>query len=65
MMTEIGEVMMYGGQPKTKSDIGWILPICRLQDELGTAVEYQSDGKNYCAARRWTKARDEAVPGLN
>ena len=45
MMTDLGEVMMQGGQPKTKYDIGWIVPVCRLQDELGAAVEYQSDGQ--------------------
>eukprot|EP00974_Lingulodinium_polyedra_P043582 4185871-Lingulodinium_polyedra.AAC.1 len=37
--------MMQGGQPNTKYDIGWVLPVCRLQAELGTAVEYQSDGQ--------------------
>eukprot|EP00974_Lingulodinium_polyedra_P012684 1228542-Lingulodinium_polyedra.AAC.1 len=36
-MTEHGEVLMYNGQPKTERDIGWVLPICRLQDELGAA----------------------------
>eukprot|EP00975_Prorocentrum_lima_P002285 498799-Prorocentrum_lima.AAC.1 len=45
MMTDLGEVMMQGGQPKTKYDIGWIVPVCRLQDELGATVEYQSNGQ--------------------
>eukprot|EP00974_Lingulodinium_polyedra_P056410 5424994-Lingulodinium_polyedra.AAC.1 len=48
MMTEHGAVMMYHGQPKTEHDIGWIMPICRFQDELGAAVEHQSDGKRLC-----------------
>eukprot|EP00974_Lingulodinium_polyedra_P128337 11205660-Lingulodinium_polyedra.AAC.1 len=30
--------MMYHGHPKTEYDIGWILPIRRLQDERGPAV---------------------------
>eukprot|EP00974_Lingulodinium_polyedra_P049232 4732114-Lingulodinium_polyedra.AAC.1 len=46
-MTEHGEVMMQNSQPKNDFDIGWILPVCRLQDELGMGVEYQTGGKTF------------------
>eukprot|EP00974_Lingulodinium_polyedra_P113432 10980919-Lingulodinium_polyedra.AAC.1 len=47
MMTEHGEVMMQNNQPRSDINIGWILPVCRLQDELGLGVEYQTGGKTF------------------
>eukprot|EP00974_Lingulodinium_polyedra_P109387 10584657-Lingulodinium_polyedra.AAC.1 len=44
------EVMMQSVQNKSDYDIGWVLPVCRLQDELGVAIEYQADGKTVLRA---------------
>eukprot|EP00974_Lingulodinium_polyedra_P060305 5813085-Lingulodinium_polyedra.AAC.1 len=50
VMTEHGEVMMQSVQNKSDDDIGWILPVCRLQDDLGMAIAYQADGKTVLRA---------------
>eukprot|EP00974_Lingulodinium_polyedra_P015474 1498405-Lingulodinium_polyedra.AAC.1 len=38
IMTERWEVMMQSVQNKSDYDIGWVLPVCRLQDEFGMAI---------------------------
>ena len=54
LMTDIGEVMMRDGLKRNDYDIGWILPVSRIQEELcvearwrgdGTAALYFPDGK--------------------
>ena len=43
-MTKYGEVMMKSGARGDESDIGWILPVPRIQDELGMQALYKADG---------------------
>ena len=43
-MTKYGEVMMKSGARGDESDIGWILPVTRIQDELGMQALYKADG---------------------
>ena len=43
IMNEFGELMMEEEKP-TPSDIGWILPVSRLQGELGMGVMWNPDG---------------------
>ena len=41
-MTKFGEVMMQTGR-HNDYDIAWIIPVCRLQSELGYDVLYKRD----------------------
>ena len=43
-MNEYGELMMEEDGTPTQSDIGWILPVSRLQNELGIGVAWNPDG---------------------
>ena len=43
-MTTYGEVMMKGGMNQGTHDIGWILPMARIQEELGMEARWKSDG---------------------
>ena len=43
-MNQFGEVMIKDSQQKGQYDIGWILPVSRMQDELGIAVRWKGDG---------------------
>ena len=45
-MNQFGEVMIKDSQPKGQYDIGWILPVSRLQDELGITISYRGDGSS-------------------
>ena len=43
-MTKHGEVMMRSGARGNDGDIGWILPVTRIQEELGMQALYKADG---------------------
>ena len=40
-MNQFGEVMIKDSRPKGQYDIGWILPVSRLQDELVMTIAYR------------------------
>ena len=49
-MTPLGEVMMKEGMRMNNCDISWILPVNRMQDELGIEARWRGDGT---AALMW------------
>ena len=44
IMNQFGEVMMKDSFPRGQYDIGWIPPVCRMQDEVGLEVKFKRDG---------------------
>ena len=44
LMTATGEVMMRSSMKRGDYDIGWILPMSRMQEELGMEARWKSDG---------------------
>ena len=44
VMTVSGEVRMRSGMSRGAHDIGWILPMARIQEELGMEARWKCDG---------------------
>ena len=44
LMTATGEVMMRSSMKRGSYDIGWILPMSRMQEELGMEARWRGDG---------------------
>ena len=44
VMNEFGELMMEENKTPSQADIGWILPVSRLQQELRIGVTWNPDG---------------------
>ena len=42
--TKLGEVMMKEGMRRNDYDIAWILPVSRMQEELGIEARWRGDG---------------------
>ena len=44
VMAKLGEVMMKEGMRRNDYDIAWILPVSRMQEELGIEARWRGDG---------------------
>ena len=54
-LTEWGEVMMNDGDGSTKGEEAWLLPVSRLQEELGMPALYRAGGS---AALIWPNGKE-------
>ena len=43
-MTKLGQVMIKEGMRRHDCDIAWILPVSRMQEELGIEARWRGDG---------------------
>ena len=64
-MTKYGEVMMKSGINGSENDIGWILPVTRIQDEFGMQTLYKHDGSAVLIAPNGEQIPFRKHQGLN